>query len=113
MTAILKQIPTNYKVQDGCWNCRFAFVLFLYQSTEYYCHQDGSDRPRHGEEGEKHPPRPMRRDSRLEGEDLEREVKAARAQWRLEYCEPWNQWAMRHRVAKCGICSKHERMKTE
>ena len=41
-----KGIPVTYKISETCRNCKHVFIRKERKApTEYYCHQDESDRP--------------------------------------------------------------------
>ncbi len=38
--------PIDYKINHGCWNCKYLFLRSDYEDVDtYYCHQDASERP--------------------------------------------------------------------
>jgi hypothetical protein len=37
---------SNYRVLDGCWNCKHVFIWSQQdEDCKYYCHKDKSERP--------------------------------------------------------------------
>ena len=76
-------IPNSYRVQNGCFNCKFSFALVEYDvENEYFCMINCTNRP-------------------ISGSCLLNE----------SFCDvlimtEWTNWAKTHAVADSGICDK-------
>lgn len=81
---------TNYKIQNGCWNCQYVFEKIEYdEESEYYCNlNDG--RPNCGSQCH---------DERFDVYNMEVFTKQL---------QKWNQWAKIHNVDCCGVCDKYK-----
>lgn len=78
-------LPSSYRVQDGCWNCRHCVDRSHPDGEEWYCAIDGTKPPKHPARGYK-------------------DVEAMR-----KYYEDLTAWEAVRSVLRNGICDKHER----
>jgi hypothetical protein len=93
-------IPTTYREQGGCHNCRHCFIMFEYDcGPSYFCTLGGVHRPPCGSVamGEFDMPATY-------GDDYEAWESATNARY-----EAWSQWAIHREVAAFGICDNWER----
>lgn len=83
----------NYRINDSCLNCRFAFIWCEYdEGIQPYCNKN-NDRPLCGSTLCKE-----NFDFKMKGE-FEKQIDA------------WDKWEKTHKVDYCGICDLWEKEK--
>jgi len=80
----------NYKIQDGCRNCKNCFVVDGYQEINYYC-TSGAEK------------RPPCSDTWVDEYDHDEDRKNGYAKGRA-----WTKWSRDTEVAAWGICDEYE-----
>lgn len=87
-------IPQSYRTQDGCYNCKHAFILFEYDcSDEYFCTKDGTKRPKCGSIA-------------MNNEEYDYNIFSEKEI--LKQMDDWNNWQSSRQVKPYGICNSHE-----
>jgi hypothetical protein len=80
--------PHSYREQKCCGTCRFVFEDWDYDGPlDYYCHQDGSKRPRSGN--------PSPKEEWPSGRGIQKMLSVA-----------WNRWAKPRKVEFHGVCDE-------
>lgn len=84
----------NYKVQDGCWNCKNAFVYTEYDEGETcYCTKNKDKRPLCG--------------SVAMGESYRKSLSDFGFNLHIEkLINAWNEWSDKYIVRESGICEE-------
>ena len=101
-------IPTTYKRQDGCYNCKHVFVqIECDESGLYFCTQDGKKRPPCGSScmrgesfGDHYKSKP--KNIKYGSMEYDRHTKSM-----LKFMDTWDNWSQTHAVSACGICKIH------
>lgn len=87
-------ISESYKIQDGCWNCRFSFCKEEYDDRpQYFCCADGEKRPPCGS-------------VQMGGKE----------RWGKRFDDPkirtgmraWDKWSENREVAQSGKCDRYK-----
>lgn len=81
----------NYRVQNGCWNCKLCFIMREYdEGPILFCEKDAPPRPKCG--------------SVIMGENFNYRDNEA---WE-EGCNKWDTWSEGRNVEESGICDNWE-----
>lgn len=96
----MKELPQTYRVQNGCHNCRHAFVYFDHDCSDtYYCTLNAPARPScRSVAMDECPSDPSIPESDWNGQ----------FRWNCKQQDAWMAWSMPRMVAEAGICNSHE-----
>lgn len=94
--------PESYReVQYKCRNCKHCLVMHEYdEPDQYYCHIDGSDRPKCGS---------VAMDENIWDITYENEAEKEQAhELAMKEEAIWDKWAKSHKVDASGTCDEWE-----
>jgi len=105
----------NYKVQNGCHNCRYCFILTEYDmNDEYYCTKDAPPRPKSGsshldENFDEFKDAAIHEKERIEQRELTiEELCKINLETYIQHDDIWRSWGKERKVSHSGICDNWE-----